>query len=68
MYVCEKEKKKAERKKNAEGSGRRQKEIMMIEKVPVTLSQYESSLILWSQNHGKLSNLIIWKFILQMDF
>lgn len=40
----------------------------MIEKVPVTLSQYESSLILWSQNHGKLSNLIIWKFILQMDF
>lgn len=52
------------KKKFAEGSGKRQTEIMMIEKVPVTLSQYESSLILWSQNHGKLSSLIIWKFIL----
>lgn len=66
--MCVRKKKSRKKKKTAEGSGKRQTEIMMIEKVPVTLSQYESSLILWSQNHGKLSNLIIWKFILQMDF
>lgn len=49
VYVCVRE-------SRGEGGRERKTEVMMIKYVPVTLSQYKSSLILWSQNHAKLSN------------